>query len=50
MFTPTYNVVTDLLVALDLNEGFQYLPKVWSGMLTLYSLITRLAWTVQCRV
>ena len=32
VLTPTFNVASDLLMALDLNDGFQYLPKLWSGM------------------
>lgn len=32
MYTPTYNVLNELLTAIDLNEGFKYLPRVWSGM------------------
>lgn len=32
VFTPTYSVASELLVALDLNDGFQYLPKLWSDI------------------
>jgi len=31
MFSPPYSVVSDLLLALDLNEGFYFLPRIWSG-------------------
>jgi hypothetical protein len=32
MYTPTYNVLNELLTAIDLNDGFKYLPRVWSGV------------------
>jgi len=35
VLTPTFNVATELLMALDLNDGFQYLPKLWSGVFPL---------------
>ena len=34
VFTPSYTVLSDLLLALDLNDGYPYLPRLWSGMLS----------------
>ena len=30
-FTPSHIVLSDLLLALELNEGYHYLPRLWSG-------------------
>ncbi|KAK2166424.1 hypothetical protein LSH36_39g08016 [Paralvinella palmiformis] len=31
-FVPSFNSVHDLIEALELNEGYQYLPKIWTDM------------------
>ena len=30
-YTPTFTAVEDLLQAIDLNDGYKYLPQLWSG-------------------
>ncbi|KAI0222195.1 hypothetical protein LSAT2_026566 [Lamellibrachia satsuma] len=31
-YTPTFTALEDLLKAIDLNEGYKYLPQIWSDL------------------
>jgi len=32
-YSPTFGLLENILQAIDLNEGYQYLPRIWSGMI-----------------
>jgi pentatricopeptide repeat domain-containing protein 3 len=40
LYTPTFGTLRDLLTAVELNEGYSYLPRIWSD-LVLFQYVRR---------